>query len=517
MKIRIVGVLLLLAMLISVMAACGSTTPTPGKEQTTSKSGETSSQPGGETSSQPGGETSSQPGGETETGGDSQEDLSDGLADEDFNEYLFTVLYSNRGLMVLNEVDDYTGDLIEDAIYEGAQAVKERFNVVYERINAGGDQDLSNRLSNSVLTSGTVDEFSMTIGHDFLTVSNAMKGCYADLTDVPAFHNLSKPWWPENNINSISVGGRLYVASSYASYSPLAAAGAIVFNKKIIHDLGLEAPYQTVRDGDWTMEELLNYAEDGYQDLDKDGTININGGEVYGFAIGRECGYTFQRSVDVVPIFKDENDMPYFNLDVARADEFLSNLDSIFEYGKFFLEDNNSHNVAFGANAALMIQTSLNTVLKTIRNYEGVTYGFLPMPKLNDEQEKYISGSTDMLWGIPQTSSGHMKEISTVIEALSCQCYNYVLPAFYESTMKTKLSDSEEDVEMLDIVRDSTALSFAYFYSRALGGTSVCMADLPRNTKAGEVSSYVSANQTALEENLAILVEQYQQLQELVG
>ena len=77
--------------------------------------------------------------------------------------------------------------------------------------------------------------------------------------------------------------------------------------------------------------------------------------------------------------------------------------------------------------------------------------------------------------------------------------------------------DSEEDVEMLDIVRDSTALSFAYFYSRALGGTSVCMADLPRNTKAGEVSSYVSANQTALEENLAILVEQYQQLQELVG
>ena len=124
---------------------------------------------------------------------------------------------------------------------------------------------------------------------------------------------------------------------------------------------------------------------------------------------------------------------------------------------------------------------------------------------------------TDMLWGIPQTSSGHMKEISTVIEALSCQCYNYVLPAFYESTMKTKLSDSEEDVEMLDIVRDSTALSFAYFYSRALGGTSVCMADLPRNTKAGEVSSYVSANQTALEENLAILVEQYQQLQELVG
>ena len=536
MKIRIVGVLLLLAMLISVLAACGtSDTPKPaGQEtnqngQTPSGGKETSSQGGNETSSQGGeGETSSQ-GGEGETssqGGDPgtetgpvvviDDPTDDGLEAEDFNKYVFTVLYSRRGLLVLSETEDFTGDLIEDAIYEGAEAVKEKYNVVYERILAGGDDEMSNRVQNSVLSAGTVDEFSMTIGHDFLTVQNAMRGCYADLTEVEAFDNFSKPWWPLNNLNSISVGGRLYAASSYVSYSPLAASSAILFNKKLIRDLGLDAPYSLVTDGNWTMEQLLEYAQAGYQDLNNDGVINIDSGEVYGFSMGRECGYTFQRSVDVVPIQKDQNDLPYFDLDVERAHSFLSNLDSIFEFGKFFLEDNNSHNVAFGANASLMIFTSLNTVYKTIRAYEGITYGFLPVPKLDQEQENYIAGSTDLLWGIPQTSSGHMKEISSVIQSLSCQCYNYVLPAFYESTMKTKLSDTPEDVDMLDIIRDSTALSFAYFYSRSLGGAAVSMADLPRQTKAGEIASYVSANQKTLEENIAHLIEQYQELQNLL-
>ena len=497
MKAKMICLLLALCMVISVLAACGASSDNqnPSQSSETTKGSETSSEPG------------------TETGDNTSKIVPDDLVTQDFNGYLFSVLYSNRGLLVLSELDDISGDIIEDQIFDGAEAVRERFNIEYERIYGGNDNEMASKVNNSVLASGTQNEFSMTIGHDFLTVSNAMKGCYADLTEVPAF-NFSKPWWPENNLNSISVGGYLYVASSYVSYSPMQSSSVLLFNKDMCKNLGLEDPYQTVFDGKWTMEALMTFAEAGYSDKDSDGVINIDSGDTFGFVLGREAGYNFQRSCDVVPISKDEDDMPYFSLDAEKAYEFLDKFEMLCQdYGKFYTDDNTSQNTTFSQNAALTVFSSLKTVYTTIRGYKDVTYGFLPVPKLNEQQEEYISGSTDMLWGIPTTSTEFMKEISTIIEALSCQTYNYVLPVFYEETMQKKLSEAPEDTQVLDIVRDTTALSFAYFYSNAMGGTGITMADLPRNTTSGELSSYIQTNQTALEQSLAKLVETYEELQ----
>ena len=496
---KFIVILLLLCMTAALFASCGNGAATP--DETKSPDGQESGT------------------GESQTETDSQSDPSerefipDGLRDQDFKEFVFNIMYSPaRGLMVISLQDAQTGDLIEDTLFECSSAVAERFNIIYERTDGGGDHDLEGKLENSVL-SGTPNEYSMTIGHDYLTVRNSMKGYYADLTTGDAF-DFSKPWWPEKNLQSTSIGNKMYVASSYVSYSPMTGAGILAFNKKMMNDRNLVAPYEQVFDNDWYMEDLIEYAEEGQNDANGDGVIDIDAGEHYGFVMGSMAATGFERSMDVVPVGKDSDDMPYYALDMERAFVMLDKLGWLLESGKRF-DDNTSQFEAFKNQGALFLYTSTRDVYRKVRTYENITYGFLPIPMLDEVQEDYIAGSSDMLWGVPQTSINQFHQISTIIEALSCQTYNYVVPTFYETTLQTKLSDSEEDVKVLDLVRDAIAMPFAYFYGTELGGLDIAMAELPRLTTAEGLSSYVGARASLLETNITKLIKAFAEIEDL--
>ncbi|MBR6410161.1 MAG: hypothetical protein IKS35_02120 [Clostridia bacterium] len=501
---KIIALVLLLCLTAALFASCGNGTADPAETQKPGQGQET-----GTAESQPESDRPS----ETETDAPARDYIADGLRDEDFNKFVFNIMYSPaRGLMVINLEDAQTGDLIEDTLYECSSAVAERFNILYERTDGGDDHGLADKLEASVL-SGTKNEFAMTIGHDYLSVRNSMKGYYADLTESDAF-DFSKPWWPEKNLQSTSIGGRMYVASSYVSYSPMTGAGILAFNKKMMADRNLEAPYEEAFDRDWYMEDLIQYAARGHNDADADGTIDIDAGEQYGFVMGSMAATGFERSMDVVPVGKDSEDMPEYALDAERAYTMLELLGRLLESGKRF-DENNSQFEAFKNNGALFLYTSTRDVYRKVRTYVDVTYGFLPVPMLDESQTDYIAGASDMLWGVPQTSVDQFHQISTIIEALSCQCYNYVVPAFYETTLQTKLSDAEEDIKVLDIVRDATAMPFAYFFGTALGGLDIAMAELPRQTTASGLSSYIAAREATLIRNIAQLIDDFYAIEEL--
>ena len=168
-------------------------------------------------------------------------------------------------------------------------------------------------------------------------------------------------------------------------------------------------------------------------------------GDIFGFYMGSQSGYSWERSMDVVPVVKDEDDYPEYGLDAERANEMWERLNELLEWGYFNLDDNAIQNDLFASGNVFMMNSSLRTVYLKLRAIDAVKYGFLPDPLLNEEQENYISGATDMLWGVPTTSSEQSHQIGVIIEALSCLAYNDILPLFYESTMQTKLSDAPEE------------------------------------------------------------------------
>ena len=90
-------------------------------------------------------------------------------------------------------------------------------------------------------------------------------------------------------------------------------------------------------------------------------------------------------------------------------------------------------------------------------------YGVLPYPKRDESIEgypTYLSGtvSTQMV-GVSQPEEAY-DMIGTVTQALNAYSYDYVTPAIYEITLKTKNVHDEDSVRMLDIILANRQYSF---------------------------------------------------------
>jgi hypothetical protein len=70
------------------------------------------------------------------------------------------------------------------------------------------------------------------------------------------------------------------------------------------------------------------------------------------------------------------------------------------------------------------------------------------------------------MWSIPLTvaSDDQRTKVATIMEAMSCYNYKNLIPAYMETTMKTKLADSPDDAEMLQIIADTREFIFEKFY-----------------------------------------------------
>ena len=194
---------------------------------------------------------------------------------------------------------------------------------------------------------------------------------------------------------------------------------------------------------------------------------------------------------------------------MERAQTYLEKMEKILTTSSLKTAEN--YGVPFFANGnALTVYCCLREVCNIIRETE-ITYGFLPAPKLDENQKEYKTVVTDVLWGIPAIHNAKLEMIGAVTEALSCQHYNYVRPAFYETTMKGKLSDSPNDVAMLDLIPATRCLDFSYAYNSVLKPMST-LKDLTNTTTSSNLASTYQSLAGTLEMQLKTLVETIEKL-----
>ena len=442
--------------------------------------------------------------GETEAETEGEELVYDDLADADFGgaSYIIAGL-SNRTATAVTS-GELNGEVINDAQYAAARAVEERFNVnvSYEDI-AGDDDAMLNALKGLVLSGE--EKYSVTFGVDTRSITAALNGYYHNLKSIPQF-NWDQPWWIDST-ETISVGGKSYVASSYLAYYCLYYMRLFVINKTIAADLGLELPYQKVRDGAWYFDDLLAMAEAVTADVDGDGSMTEN--DRYGISYG--ALYTLQSSCGINMISKDSDNMPYINLDAERALAYLNKAEPLF-LDNGYNKDSDNYGANFFSNGqSLFCYCNLREVVNIIRNSE-IDYGFLPAPKLDELQNDYMTVATDVYWGIPVSCVSQLDMIGTVTEALSCQHYNYVRPAFFETTMKTKLSYSEDDSDMLDLVASKLSIDFGFAYQSNISAVGSIDDLINDKVKSDKVASTYEKKRSSIEKALEKIVASYDEL-----
>lgn len=390
--------------------------------------------------------------------------LRDSLPEVDLNGYQYRMAIFGTDIQrIMTYNDDEDGNVVNDAVYHKIRTVEERFNadIVLSDMSYLEDDQIA-ALKKAVMAGE--DSCEIAQGHDVNTANVSLEGLFMNIYDIPHL-DFSKPWWPSETLESMTVAGQMYMMFNNISYSNLAQMRVMFFNKELMQNLDIEYPYQMVYDGNWTLDAMMQITSAAYSDLNGDGTRDE--GDRYGY-VNMPNYYGMLEPFCVEPYKKDSNGTLYYEVDLEKTTAVVEKFyDLIFGEGGYLVPrkyDDYADRVykIVTDGRSLFFYGSLDTAVMKFST-SNLVYGVLPMPKLDESQSEYYGGSFDRPLVIPTTAQ-NLENLGIITEALNAEGFKQVYPAYYEIAMKTRYADQTDDAKMIDIVHDNVIISFTYLF-----------------------------------------------------
>lgn len=386
------------------------------------------------------------------------EETDDGLYHDDvptvnYDGYTFRVYSRDDAWFNGNiTVEAQNGEVINDAIFIRNAKVCDRFNIqMTETVHTNTDLARATVLANE-------DAYDMINARCTAALSMAVEGILHQVTDLP-YINLSKPYWDSKLSDDINIGPFKYFAVGDLNLTFYDYTSVLLFNKQLVTDYALESPYQIVYDNRWTFDKYAELAAVATSDINGDGKFTQD--DKYGI-IGTPnfVGYTLTLAAGVKSINKDENNYPVYNLDTDS--KFIEVFNKVFEvmwdsntWFRTTITDQISPTfiTMFKNNQALFFSTNFFNVA-SLRDME-TEFGILPFPKYDEAQKNYITRISFFdMFTVPVTVSD-VGRTSAIIESLTCESGNIVIPAYYEISLKTKYARDDDSAGMLDLIMEN--------------------------------------------------------------
>ena len=490
--IRLACLVLTLVMLAGIFAACGSTSS--GEDP---KASET--QKGADNETQ-----------ETETEVGYLDHLPENL-DFGQKEIRFLPVTTSHGESV-SMGDEITGDIVEAAISDRNGALEERLNVIIELLPEAGYHNMGTTVKLSV-DSGS-DDYDVIIGYCSYDIGIAKDGYMINLSNLN-YLDFSQPYWGTEYMKAMSYKGTNFWATGDISLTYTSFSYAFLVNSKLWNDFYKDDDiYQTVRDYEWTIEKLTDYAYGATADLDGDG--DFDGDDRWGFAMqdghfemamATACGIEYSEidangDVQITLESSETEDIYYVLHELFFDQENVTLMIPLNDY------DENAKNM-FVADRLLFFHMNMRDVQKPeIRNMES-DYMVIPMPMMDDTQEEYYNMLQDgvAIYGVPTTASADKYDaIAATLEAMASMSAQDVLPAYYDFSLKFKYSRDEQSGQMIDIIHDTVHADFAFVWGANIGDITWFMyRNMNKNSKS--LASAFASNRTLWETKLEELIE----------
>ena len=393
--------------------------------------------------------------------------------------------------------EDPQEDIVDNAIYERNKAVEDKYGITIS-IHESSSNNYDTSALNSILAGD--DAYDIIFPHSRAAFSYAVQGACLNLNEVSSVH-LDKPWWSQDIVDSCNINGRLYVLDGDISTSSLNAAMCMLFNKRIFDELGFDYPYETVSDGDWTLDEFAYYVKKGGADLNGDGVLKDED-DRFGFGAGGSWSapinilYTGGHKI----YDKTEDGLLELNLYSNKT------VDIYDEYFSLMRNDACAPNLGvtpFSEGRVMIMAGSLGDV-KTCRSMDD-EFGIIPYPKFTEEDEyaTVTNGGAPLLI-IPITVPD-AERTGAITEALCAYGSKLVIPAYYDRALKTKYSRDDDSEEMIDLVKNSIVFDVGYLSGGPLQSTGYELA----NSTNQDFASYYAARKESAEKSLETFLEDY--------
>lgn len=435
------------AIIISVLCSCGESAGAPVS----------------------GAETQAQTAAVTETEAETtKEILKDNVPELDFGGVSFNM--AGQGTQGGNNdldmyISELTGDVVRDAIYERNRAIEERFNVVISEPLMTDYTNISSTIKKMVSAGDST--YDLVVNQLAQTSSDVLNGYAMNLNEIP-YLDFSQKWYPASVMESASLNGKLYLMVSDMCLSYIQQTWSMCFNKDLTTNMGIDGLYDLARNGEWTIDKLHEITKDIYIDVNGDGQKDE--GDTYGFTMGKSgidgcMGAAFIYGAGLR--FLDINDDFTINnlLGSERAQTVADRFHELnTQPGSTAYTKENYTIFAMMNHVAVFAPAQLGHYYQNARDFEGL-FGVLPMPKLEAAQESYATLCDAGCNCISVPITCRDPELTgAMIEAMSSYSKNYILPAYVDIALQTKVARDEESVEMMQLVLDSRVMDFGYLY-----------------------------------------------------
>lgn len=426
----------------------------------------------------------------------------------------FTILNTAQtyGFYSYLDFEEATGDTLNDAIYNRNRKLEEMYNFTFEINEQYSLNDAANALQTAILAND--DVYDAAFIRDYYLSTALTEGYLMDLDTIPELQ-INEAWWDTEATDNTRVGNdqKALVASTDISLVDFEGTIVTFINEDMLSDIGLDTPYQLVLDGKWTFDRMIEYMKAG-ANLNGDDSFtpyNVDGNAIYGMS-GFQHTYNSLISsagVDYVTLDKDRNltfgadSELFYNTAIKISEVFSQDGDFIFANNVASTTDRGHYEMIFKEGRALM----LSAQLKAANNYRDMdaTYGIVPVPKWDEEQENYSNLRTfSYLMVIPITNQ-KPHETGIIMDAMSYITYSDIMPYFYEGRISQKILRNDESIEMMNIIRDTRHYDLAMVYGTYNDFSNKISGVI--NAKSTDFASMVASYKPTIENSLQKLMD----------
>ena len=449
------------------------------------------------------------------------------------------------------DVDRITGDNVLDAIFDRNSEIERRLNVTLKFDSTPGNVNNRARFVQKVqnVTDAGTRDYDQIATYSRTAGALATQGYLYNLNDIQDSHiNFSKPWWPARLVESLSLGGDLYMVSGDMSTNVLHQMHVIYFNKEIFSlkyntlatsrgftgdsDEGISPACQMLYEyaynksemhpygGKWTNQMLIDLSSNQYKDLNGNGKDE---NDQYGFCTTSyhiDAFYTGAnlRLVEQVDDARLLTISPDYGS--AKTGRLVNQLGQWLTTSSCFVQkgDGLPFTKPFAKGNALFITARAHYAEQELLDVDFI-YGMLPTPRYDEQQVNYYTclGNAFSIygiyryfgdkyaWGMNQQETLSM--LTAVLECWASESYRLATPEIFEVNMQLKYADTQYETDMFEYVRGTVTFDLGRIFTNDLS----YMSELPSHAacNGAEWSSAYGQYRESLDEKLAQLVESF--------
>ena len=271
----------------------------------------------------------------------------------------------------------------------------------------------------------------------------------------------------------------------------------------MLDELEMEYPYQSVLDGTWTHDKFVEYIQAATKDLNGDGQMDWDN-DRYGFAgWAPEQIQALYVSYGGQVLEKDDHNMPVLSIYSRKQVEVIDKMLEVFNlHGAFTQSKEYGLEDRMFENGRLLFNDSFLSMIQSLRNYED-EIGFVPYPKMNEEQEDYRSRTANVsgLTYIPVTLDEERYDlVGATLETMAYYSNRELLPTYFDIILTVQSTRDVESEQMIPIIRNT-----AKFMDMTMGFQPSTFVTSGQNTLA----SHWMSSKSVYEEKLATLIKTY--------